>query len=33
LARVGESVDGKVLHFEIWKARLNRDPELWLVKK
>ncbi|NNG27428.1 MAG: peptidoglycan DD-metalloendopeptidase family protein, partial [Ignavibacteriaceae bacterium] len=33
LAKVGESVDGKVLHFEIWKARLNRDPELWLAKK
>jgi len=33
LAKVGESVDGEVLHFEIWKARLNRDPELWLAKK
>jgi len=32
LAKIGESVDGKVLHFEIWKARLNRDPELWLAK-
>jgi len=32
LAIIGESVDGKVLHFEIWKARLNRNPELWLVK-
>ncbi len=28
LAKVGESVDGEVLHFEIWKARLNHDPEL-----
>ena len=33
LAKIGESVDGKVLHFEIWKARLNRDPELWLAEK
>jgi septal ring factor EnvC (AmiA/AmiB activator) len=32
LAKIGESVDGKVLHFEIWKARLNRDPEPWLAK-
>jgi len=32
LAKIGESVDGKVLHFEIWKARSNRDPELWLAK-
>jgi septal ring factor EnvC (AmiA/AmiB activator) len=32
LARIGESVNGKVLHFEIWKARLNRNPELWLAK-
>ncbi len=32
LAKIGESVDGKVLHFEIWKARLNHDPELWLAR-
>jgi len=32
LAKIGESVDGKILHFEIWKARLNRNPELWLAK-
>jgi len=32
LAKIGESVEGKVLHFEIWKARINRDPELWLAK-
>jgi len=33
LAKIAESIDGKVLHFEIWKARNNRDPELWLAKK
>ena len=33
LAKIGESVDGKILHFEIWKARLNRNPELWLANK
>ncbi len=33
LAKIGESVDGKVLHFEIWKARNNRDPEMWLARK
>lgn len=33
LAKVGESIDGNVLHFEIWKARDKRNPELWLAKK
>ncbi|MGD8306376.1 MAG: peptidoglycan DD-metalloendopeptidase family protein [Ignavibacteria bacterium] len=33
IAKIGESVDGRVLHFEIWKLRENQNPELWLAKK
>jgi len=33
LALVGEGLDGKILHFEIWKSRDKQDPELWLAKK
>jgi septal ring factor EnvC (AmiA/AmiB activator) len=33
IARVGESLEGNVLHFEIWNSRHNQNPEIWLVKK
>ena len=33
IAKIGESVDGKVLHFEIWNSRTNQNPEKWLAKK
>lgn len=33
IAKIGESLDGKVLHFEIWNSRTNQDPEKWLVSK
>lgn len=33
IARVGESLEGNVLHFEIWNSRVNQNPEKWLVKK
>lgn len=32
IAKIGESVDGKVLHFEIWSSRTNQNPEEWLAK-
>jgi septal ring factor EnvC (AmiA/AmiB activator) len=32
LAKVGESLDGNLLHFEIWNARQNVNPGLWLKK-
>ncbi len=32
IATVGESLEGKVLHFEIWSSRENQDPEKWLIK-
>ena len=33
LARVGESIEGNILHFEIWNSRKNQDPEHWLIKR
>jgi len=32
IAKVGEGMEGTVLHFEIWNARRNVDPEDWLRK-
>jgi septal ring factor EnvC (AmiA/AmiB activator) len=32
IAKSGESVQGPVLHFEIWKEREKQNPELWLTK-
>ena len=33
IATIGESLEGNVLHFEIWNSRTNQNPEVWLVKK
>jgi len=33
IGKVGESINGYVLHFEIWKSRKNQNPEVWLVKR
>jgi len=33
LASVGESIEGNILHFEIWSSRKNQNPESWLVRK
>ncbi len=33
IARIGDSIDGKILHFEIWNSRENQNPELWLANK
>ncbi len=33
IAAIGESIDGNVLHFEIWNSRSNQNPEIWLAKK
>ena len=30
IGKVSESLDGNILHFEIWNARQNVNPELWL---
>ncbi|MBI9073490.1 MAG: peptidoglycan DD-metalloendopeptidase family protein [Melioribacteraceae bacterium] len=33
LGTVNESIEGSLLHFEIWNSRNYQNPELWLVKK
>lgn len=33
IATIGESIEGKVLHFEIWNSRTHQNPEIWLAKK
>lgn len=32
IAKVGESVEGNILHFELWSGRQNVNPEIWLRK-
>jgi septal ring factor EnvC (AmiA/AmiB activator) len=32
IAKVGESVEGNILHFEVWNGRQTVDPEIWLRK-
>ncbi len=33
LGDVSESVEGNILHFEIWKERKYQNPQKWLVRK
>ncbi len=33
IAKVGESLEGDILHFEIWNSRKNQNPEVWLARK
>ncbi|MDR3627207.1 MAG: peptidoglycan DD-metalloendopeptidase family protein, partial [Ignavibacteriaceae bacterium] len=33
IGRVGESLDGSVLHFEIWNSRNKQNPESWLTRR
>jgi len=33
IANVNESLEGNILHFEIWSERNYQNPELWLAKK
>jgi murein hydrolase activator len=33
IAKVGESLEGSILHFEIWSSRTYQNPESWLSKK
>jgi len=33
IAKSGDSIDGEILHFEIWKDREKQNPELWLAKQ
>ena len=33
IGRVGESLEGNILHFEIWNSRKKQNPENWLARK
>ncbi len=33
IGSVNESLEGNILHFEIWNERNYQNPEVWLVKK
>lgn len=33
IAKVGESLEGNILHFEIWNNRNHQNPETWLVRR
>lgn len=33
IGRIGESLEGNILHFEIWNERSNQNPEVWLGRK
>jgi septal ring factor EnvC (AmiA/AmiB activator) len=33
IAKVGESLEGYILHFEIWNSRVNQNPEQWFAKR
>jgi len=33
IGKVGESINGYVLHFEIWKSRKNQNPQIWLARR
>lgn len=33
IAKSGDSVNGAILHFEIWKEREKQNPELWLARR
>ena len=32
IGKIGESVEGNILHFEIWNGRQNVNPQTWLRK-
>ncbi len=33
IGRVSESLEGNILHFEIWNERNYQNPEIWLAKR
>ena len=33
IGKVGESLEGNILHFEIWNSRNKQNPEVWLARK
>ncbi len=33
IGKVGESLEGNILHFEVWNQRNNQNPDIWLAKR
>lgn len=33
IGRIGESLEGNILHFEIWNQRVNQNPTIWLARR
>lgn len=33
IGRVSDSLEGTILHFEIWYERNYQNPEVWLVRR
>jgi murein DD-endopeptidase MepM/ murein hydrolase activator NlpD len=33
IGKSGESIEGSIVHFEIWHERQQQNPEIWLSKK
>lgn len=33
IGKVGESLEGNILHFEIWNSRSKQNPVVWLARK
>ena len=33
IGKVGESLEGNILHFEIWNSRSKQNPAVWLARK
>ncbi|MGE5352897.1 MAG: murein hydrolase activator EnvC family protein [Acidobacteriota bacterium] len=33
IGRISESLEGSILHFEIWNERSNQNPEVWLGRR
>jgi murein DD-endopeptidase MepM/ murein hydrolase activator NlpD len=33
IAKSGESVEGSILHFEIWQGKEKQNPEHWLSRQ
>jgi septal ring factor EnvC (AmiA/AmiB activator) len=33
IGKVNESLEGNIIHFEIWNHRDNQNPEIWLARK
>jgi len=33
IGNISDTLEGRILHFEIWNKRVYQNPEIWLVRK